>query len=256
MRICSLTVLVVGVFVASSGAQEVLKYDFNDFDVGPIEGQREWNIYDMVKDSSALSIMDELGTSEASGDKALVIQASPQPIRCVTGEPTRWLPGRTLTVEFDFKVAVDPGEVAMSKPSLTVMVGNALLSPKARFEIGIDAMPNGDWLFRGAMPDPAEKKIYSENFLFRSDQEVSISEWHQFKLVIKKLSEPDTFETSAEIRNAKTGAVLSELSFTSADKGKVSKGVWGSARAHVGFNAPKEMLGLVCVDNLVITSTR
>ena len=250
-----LKLLVPGLLGLTALAEtETQKFNFNDFAVGPIDGQMEWNVYNKVKDSSALSIMDVLGTSEADGDKALIIQASDIPIRCVTGEPMRWLPGRTLTMEFDFKVAVDPVELSMPKPVMTVMIGNSLLSEKTRWQVQLGATPSGDWVLMGAMPDGSSKRLYGENFLIRSDADVSISQWYKFKLISRKLTEPDSFETSVEISGAATHELLAEIQFSDHKKDKVSQSIWNTSRAHVGFYAPKEQLGLVCIDNLVITS--
>lgn len=235
---------------------ETRKFDFNDFAVGPIDGQMEWNVYEKVPDSSALSIMDVLGTSEADGDKALVVRAAETPIRCVTGEPVRWLPGRTLTMDFDFKVAVEVSDISIPKPVMTVMFGNSLLSEKARWEVRLEASPSGDWVLIGAMPDGSSKRIYGENFLIRSESDVSISQWYQFSLVSRKLTEPDSFETSVEISGAETGELVAEIKFTDENKDRVAQSMWNTSRAHVGFYAPKEQLGLVCIDNLVITSSK
>lgn len=243
-------------WIISAGAESPLLYDFNQFANGPIEGQFEWNVYDKVKDSSAFSIMDQLGTVEMEGDKALVVRAaSSEEIRCVTGEYVRWLPGRTLTMEFDFKVAVDPVELVGVKPVLTVLVGNSLLSEKASWALHLQATPDGDWRLSGAMPDVATKVIYAENFLIRSDKDVSISEWYKMVLVVKKLSDPDSFETTVELRNALSGDIVAKLEFTDEDKDKVTAAMWNTARAHVGFYAPKDQLGIVCIDNLKVSSS-
>lgn len=240
-----------------AGAQgETLKYNFNDFDAGPISGQHEWNTYDKVPDTSALSIADKLGTSEADGDKALLIKESKTPIRCVTGEPVRWLPGYTFTADFDFKIAVAPREMVMAKPVMTVMFGNSLLSPKARWEIKLEASPTGDWVLIGAMPDGSSKRIYGENFLIRENNAVSISQWYKMRLVSRKLTEPDSFETRVEIIGAESGELIAEIQFSDNNKDKVAKEMWNTSRAHIGFYAADNQLGLVCVDNLTITSSK
>lgn len=248
-----LALVAMGCFSATA-QQETFKFNFNDFSDGSISGQQEWNVYDKVKDMSALSIMDKLGTSEADGDKALVVQASKAPIRCVTGEPVRWLPGYTFKAEFDFKVAMDPRELAMPKPVMTVMFGNSLLSPKARWEVRLEASPSGDWVLIGAMPDGKSKRIYGENFLIRSDNDVSISQWYKFYLVSKKSTDADSFETRVEIVGAESGELIADITFTDNNKDKIAQEMWNTSRAHFGFYAPKDQVGLVCIDNLVVTS--
>jgi len=249
--------LLPGILVMSAVAQdEAQKFNFNDFADGPIEGQMEWNVYDMVPDSSALSIMDVLGTSEEDGDKALVIQASKTPIRCVTGEPVRWLPGRTLSMEFDFKLAVDPKELMMPKPVMTVMMGNSLLSEKARWELRLEASPSGDWVLIGAMPDGSSKRIYGENFLIRSEKDLSISQWYHFRMTSFKSKDADSFKTHVEITGAESGELVADIGFTDNNKDKVAQAMWNTSRAHVGFFAGNNQVGLVCVDNLVVQSMK
>jgi len=244
-----------GVMVVSVTAEPMLKYNFNNFEDGPIDGQFEWNVYNKVKDSSALSIMNELGTSEVNGDKALVIKTPDVPIRCVTGEPIRWLPGKTLTMEFDYKIAVEAADLVNNKPVLTVMVGNSLLSEKSSFAVRLEATPAGDWLLDGNFPDKGSKKIYGENYLIRSNTDVSISDWFRFTLVVKKLSEPDCFDASIEIRHPQTNKILTAMRFTDDSKDKISKSMWNAARVHVGFMAPADQYGLVCIDNLKVSSS-
>lgn len=249
-----LTVLILSGVLAGAASAEPQHVNFNKFEDGPISGQFEWNVYDKVKDTSALSIMNELGTSERAGDKALLIQASKNPIRCVTGEPVRWLPGQSLSMEFDFKVAVDPEELLSTKPVMTVMVGNSLLSPKARFSVSLNATPNGDWELAGNFPNSMTKKIYGENFLIRSNVDVSISSWFRFSLVVNKLDDPDSFEASIEIRDPETGKLLTAMPFFDNEKDKVAGAMWNTSRAHAGFYAPVDQYGVVCIDNLIVTS--
>ncbi len=251
--------LVIAVCLAAAGAaaqDKALIYSFNDFSDGPIDGQQEWNVYDKVKDSSALSIMSALGTSEEDGDKALVIQAAKIPIRCVTGEAVRWLPNSTLTMEFDFKIAVDPRELVMPKPVMAVVMGNSLLSEKASWEVRLEASPSGDWVLIGAMPDGSSKRIYGENFLIRSDSEVSISQWHHFKLTSWKSNELDSFRTRAEITVADSKELITSILFTDNNKDKVTEAVWNTPRAHVGFRASSDQVGLVCIDNLKVSAVK
>ena len=249
-------ILVLMAAMAPVLAQETVFYDFNSFKNGPIDGQMDWNVFEMVADSSAISIMDELGTSEAKGDRALVLRSSSDGIRCVSGEPVRWLPGRTLKLEFDFKIAVEAGDISMDKPVMTVLVGDSLLSNKAHWSLHLMAVTNGDWRLEGAMPERAEKKIYAENYLLRTGNETAISGWHKFELVIKKESEPDSFSARAQIQNAKSGNVVADIEFMDGRKDKVAAAMWNTARAHAGFLADPNQLGIVCIDNLRITSSK
>jgi hypothetical protein len=238
---------------ASFGFAAPVEYDFNGFDEGPIDGQQGWDVYNKVQDSSALSVMDEVGTQGVPGDKALVLQKSETAIRCVSGEPVRWLPGTTLTAEFDFKLGVTAEYPSRNMPIMEFLVGNSFLSEKARWSIVLEAMPSGDWMLSGSMPDSASAKIYGENLLVRPAKDVALSEWLQFKLVIKKLSAPDTFEASAQIIDTK-GKVLATLTFGSEGKDKVTKSMWSLPRVNAGFQVHREIRGLAVVDNLRISS--
>lgn len=232
-----------------------VEYDFNRFDEGPIDGQQGWNVYNKVKDSSAFSVMDEVGTRGVAGDRALVLQSSQEPIRCVTGEPVRWLPGRTLTVKFDFKLGQSSSEPSKNMPTMAFLIGNSLLSEKARWGITLEAQPNGDWKLVGAMPDGASAIIYGENLLIRPREDVLLSEWFQFKLVVKKLTEPDTFEAKAEIKDVE-GNTLATLDFASETKDKVTKAMWNLPRIHAGFLVSRDQKGLAVIDNLVVSSSK
>jgi len=254
MRLHLFRVVACAGIAATVGFAESLVYDFNNFKEGPIEGQHEWNVYDMVKDSSGLSVMDGVGTRGVPGDKALVLQQSDESIRCVTGEPLRWLPGRTLKAEFDFRLGAAAGNPRLNAPVMTFMVGNPLLSEKARWQVGIEMRPDGDWQFTGAMPDKADARVYGENLLIRSDSGVSLSEWFRFKLVVKKLAEPDAFETRAEISDTQ-GKVVKTLKFGSETKDKITKAMWSLPRVHVGFRVNRSQQGIAVIDNLSLTAT-
>lgn len=235
-------------------AAAVVQYNFNAYSEGPIDGQFGWNVYDKVPDSSALSVMDSVGTTEEAGDKALLIQKSPVSMRCVNGEPVRWLPGTTLKIQFDFKVGITSKEPIADRPVLTLMLGNSLLGEKARWSVGLLTQPSGDWLLAGSLPDYASKRIYGENLLIRPRTGAAVSDWHRFVLVVKKLSEPDSFEAKAEIRD-RNGKVLASLDFTDEDKGKMTRGMWGLPRVNAGFHVTKDQYGLATIDNFVVSST-
>lgn len=253
MKFCAPVLTTFVALALSSVAEPAFKCNFNVYKDGPIDGQFDWDVYEKTADSSGLSIINELGCSEVNGDRALVLKESSVPIRCVMGEPVRWLPGHTLTMEFDFKVAAPPTSVFHTKPVMTIFVGNSLLSAKSRFAVRLEALPKGDWQLSGEMPDEATKKLYGENFLIRSKNDVSISEWYRFSIVINKLSEPDSFETTVEVRDPETGKVVTSLRFEDYKKDKVAKSMWDTIRAHVGFSVSREQYGVVCVDNLEVS---
>ncbi|WP_372846631.1 hypothetical protein [Pontiella sp.] len=240
-------------FSASGGFAAPVEYDFNGFADGPIDGQQGWDVYNKVQDSSAMSIMDEVGAQGVPGDKALVLQTSETAIRCVSGEPVRWLPGTTLTAEFDFKLGVDAAYPTRNMPIMEFVFGNSFLSEKARWSIVLEAMPGGDWNLTSSMPGSAPVRIYGENLLVRPASDVALSEWFVFKLVVKKLSTPAAFETRAQICDTK-GKVLATLAFATEGKDKVTQSMWSLPRVHAGFHVHREIQGLAVVDNLRFSS--
>ena len=250
--LCFVVASVLTGSVASAATQ--FEYDFAGYVENPVEGQLGWNIYPKVKDSSACSIVDEVGLTEVVGDKALVILPAKSEIRCVSGDSVRWMPGKTLNFEFDFKVAVNPGEPLSIRPVMEVLVGNSLLSEKSRWNVRLDALPGGDWLLTGSLPDFGSKKIYAENFMIRMGDEVSISNWFHFTLVIKKLNDPDAFESQVKISDNE-GNTVAFVEFTDNTKNKVSASMWNLSRLHVGFNAAVNQYGLASVDNMKVSVT-
>jgi hypothetical protein len=240
--------------MGTAWADSSVEYDFNDFSDGPINGQAGWSVYDKVKDSSAFSVMNELGTSEEDGDRALVIQASETSIRCVTGEPVRWLPGQTLSVAFDFKLAIPSSTLIEDRPVLVFYMGNSVLNEKACWQVGLEATTNGDWRLSASLPDTSAQRVNRENFLVRSRTGASISDWHHFHLVVKKLPEPDSFESHVRILDAK-GNVVASLECQDTNKDSVTKAMWNLTRVHAGFSAPNTLYGLVCIDHLEMVSS-
>ena len=255
MRLDVLRSIVVALLAAPLGWAGELTFDFNDFKDGPIAGQHEWNVYDMVKDSSPLSIVDEVGTRGVPGDKGLVLQESGLALRCVTGEPVRWLPGSTLTVKFDFRLGTTSEDPRQNRPTLTLMIGNSLLSEKASWKVGLESRPDGDWLLTGAMPDQASDRIYGEDMLIRPRSDVAFSEWFQFTLTVKKMDKPDSFEAEAVITDTK-GEVISTVKFGSQTKDKVCKAIWNLPRVNVGFAVNRSQRGLSVIDNLSVSSSK
>lgn len=250
LKICVAAVALMGTVRADSSVE----YDFNAFSDGPINGQAGWSVYDKVKDSSAFSVMNELGTSEADGDRALVIHASEASIRCVTGEPVRWLPGQTLSVAFDFKLALHSSILIEDRPVLVFQMGNSVLNEKACWQVGLEAAANGDWRLSASLPDTSTQRINREKLLVRARAGSSISDWYRFHLVIRKLSKPDSFESNVTILDTK-GNVIASLECHDTNRDSVTKAMWNLTRVYAGFSAPKDLYGLACIDHLVIESS-
>ncbi len=252
--------LLIGAFglflCATDAARETVKYDFNTFIDGQLNGQNGWKILRKRPGKSAVSIFDELGPTETAGDKALVIQLSDEVSRVVGPDGLRWMPGQTWSMDFDFRVGITAQELAGNKPVLTVFIGNAYLSPKTRWEIRLEAEPGGTWKLSGGLPVWKEiDGIVADTVVERSEgDEIAISNWMHFTLITKKLLEPDAFESYVEIRNSDY-EIIARLAFHDLLKDKKTASMWNQSRLYCGFNAPLRQLGLVCIDNIEITSS-
>lgn len=240
----------------SAGAvSETVHYDFNDFNEGLINGQQGWKIVRKTPGNAAVSIFDEVGRSDVPSDKALVIQLSDEVSRLVGSDGMRWMPGQTWSMDFDFRIGITGQELAGNKPVLTVFIGDAYLSEKARWEVRLEAAPDGTWTLGGGLPNWKEVDgIMPAMVLERPEEDSSaVSDWMHFTVITTKLDTPDTFESYVEIRNS-ADEIIAQLSFNDTLNDKKTAAMWDLSRVHCGFNAPRRQLGLVCIDNIEITS--
>ena len=245
----------LSLIIGSAAASDTVYYDFNDFSEGLINGQQKWKTLRKTPGEAAVSVFDELGPSGAIGDKALVIQLSDEVSRVVNPDGLRWMPGQTLMMDFDFRIGITSQELAANKPVLTVFIGNAYLSQKARWEIRLEAAPDGTWTLGGGLPDWKEMSgIVAESVLERPNSESgAISSWMHFSVITTKLDAPDSFESIVEIRNARD-EVIAQLNFFDTLSDNQTAAVWDLSRVYFGFNAPRRQLGLVCIDNIEFAS--
>jgi hypothetical protein len=249
-----LTVLfsLLAAVTASSG---ILQFNFNAYETGPIEGQFGWTTYEKVPDSSALSIMDSVGTTEEEGDKALLVQQKGSAaIRCVHEEHVRWLPGESLKIQFDFKVGISSREPASVRPVLTVLVGDALLAEDSRWAMSLVSRPDGDWELRADVSGGVSERIYGEDFLIRPNEGPAVSDWHRFVMRINKHDVADSFDAQVEIRD-RTGETVAMVELKNLKPEGAVKNMWSLPRAHAGILAARDQLGLAIVDNFVISSS-
>jgi hypothetical protein len=257
MKLKTLVILTsfFGLITGAVAASETVYYDFNDFSEGLLNGQNNWKTLRKTPGEAAVSVYDELGPSGEIGDKALVIQLSDEVSSVVNPDGLRWMPGQTLMVNFDFRIGITSQELAANKPVLTVFIGNAYLSQKARWEIRLEAAPDGTWTLGGGLPDWKEVNgIVAESVLERPDADSSaISEWLHFSVITTKLDSPDSFESIVEIRNDHD-EIIAQLNFFDTLNDKQTAAVWDLSRVHFGFNAPRRQLGLVCIDNVEFAS--
>lgn len=234
---------------------ETVSYDFNDFSDGLVNGQNGWKSFRKTPGNAAVSIFDELGPTAQSGDKAMVIQLSDDVSRVVNSDGMRWMPGQTLSIDFDFRIGITGQELAGNKPVLTLFLGNAYLSEDARWEIRLEAAPDGTWTMAGGLPNWQEVNgIVAETVLERPDGDsAAVSSWMHFTVITTKLDTPDSFESIVEIRNS-ADEVVAQMTFLDTLSDKQTTAMWDLSRVYCGFNAPRRQLGLVCIDNLEITS--
>ena len=74
-----------------------------------------------------------------------------------------------------------------------------------------------------------------------------------FTVITTKLDTPDSFESYVEIRNSED-EIIAQLSFNDTLNDRYSTAMWDLSRVYCGFNAPRRQLGLVCIDNIELTS--
>lgn len=244
-----------GLLMCTGAVSETVYYDFNNFSEGLINGQNGWKTFRKTPGSAAVSVFDELGPTDAVGDKALVIQLSDELSRVVSPDGLRWMPGQTWSMDFDFRIGITGQELAGNKPVLTVLIGDAYLSTKARWEIRLEAVPDGTWTLSAGLPNwKAVTGIVDETVLERPDENnAAISDWMHFTVITTKLDQPDSFESFVELRNC-NDELIAQLSFHDTHNNSQTVPMWDLSRVYCGFKAPRRQLGLVCIDNLEITS--
>lgn len=230
-------------------------YDFNDYSDGLINGQNGWRTFRKTPGDAAVSIFDQLGATSMAGDKAMVIQLSDDVSRVVSSNGLRWMPGQTISMDFDFRIGITGQELAGNKPVLTVFLGNAYMSENARWEVRLEAAPDGTWTMAGGLPKWRQiNGIEAVDVLQRPAQEcAAVSGWMHFSIISTKLETPDTFESIVEIRNS-GDKVIARMSFTDTLNDKATATIWDMSRIYCGFNAPRRQLGLVCIDNIEFIS--
>lgn len=227
--------------------------NFNDLSEGQIDGQTGWDVFDKIKDSSAFSVATEVGTTETIEDKALIVKASGETVRCVTDEPVRWLRKQTARIEFDFRVVVPSGKIDENKPVMVLLLGNSVLNEKGRWEMRLGVTTNGVWKLTAALPDEASQTIPVEKFNFTSGESTMISDWLHCVVEVQKLSASDSFKSSVCIQD-KSGQTIGGVICSDIDKDKVTRAMWNLSRLHAGFLASTEIHGLTCVDNFMLTT--
>ena len=90
--------------------------------------------------------------------------------------------------------------------------------------------------------------------MIRMGNEVMVSDWFHFALVVKKSNEPDSFNAHVEITDS-IGNTITFLKFTDTTKNKVTASMWNLSRIHVGFNAAVNQYGLTSIDNIKMAVT-
>ncbi len=253
--------LVVLCFLAglhSAGLAEHVKYDFNTFTTGSIAGQRGWKVSPNIKNSSVFSVFDELGATEAAGDKALVIQVSDRSLHLAGADGLRWLPGTTWTLDFDFRVGITSEEPVANKQVLTVFLGNSYLASKSRWTVQLEVEPEGTWKLIGALPGKRSVEGIEAPAIIERPQgdAISISDWLHFTLVTKKLEKPDSFESFVEIKNSSQKIIVSEHFKDAPVVDARTKAMWNLSRLYFGFEGTPRHLGLACIDNIEISTTK
>lgn len=239
--------------VGAALAEDSYFCDFNGLAVGKIDGQNGWDVYEKTQDSSAFTVETDLGTTEETWDRALVVASSSVDIRCATDEPIRWARRQTLKIEYDFRLVIPKTGLEANRPVMTLYFGNPVLNEKTRWYVTLGTAELGGWVLKAAMPDESMQTISPDKLRFESGEKTHLSDWLHCVVEVEKKAELDQFSASVRILD-RTGEKIVGTTCTDTNKDEVTKAMWSLSRIHAGFGSSPDMLGLVCVDNFRISS--
>ncbi len=240
-----------GMQAAQAGSS--VECNFDQLSDGLIDGQPGWEIFDKVKDSSAFSVASEVGVTETAQDKALIVKASDHAIRCVTEKAVRWLRRETAKADFDFRIVVPRGSLDEDQPVMVFLFGNSVLGETARWEVRLQATTSGDWELWAALPDEASATFPADRLAFKPGTSTRVSDWLHCTVEVTKLPESDSFSSTVRITD-KHGQSIASVTCTDTTKDPATMAIWNLSRLHAGFLAAKELPGLACIDNFVLST--
>jgi hypothetical protein len=246
--------LIASLLSASVWSDSSIVCNFNELSDGIIDGQPGWDVFEKGQDSSAFTVVSEVGTSEASNDRALVIKSTDDSIRCVTDEAVRWRRAQTVTIEFDLRVMLPQEEFLEDRPVMILLMGNSVLSETARWEIRLDAKPDGSWNLSAALPDKVSQLIPAEKIAFSRGKAAAATDWMHCVVEVEKRSRLDSFSASVKLQD-KTGKTIARLICADDNKDRLTKTMWSLSRLHAGFLSSRDIHGLSCIDNFQISTT-
>ena len=138
------------------------------------------------------------------------------------------------------------------------MAGKPFANHRVVAADGLRWMPGQTWSmdfdFRIGITGQEVDGIVAETVMERPEEDrAAILKWMHFSVLTTKLDMPDSFESYVEIRNYED-EVIAQLSFAETLSDRQTAAMWDLSRVYCGFNAPRRQLGLVCIDNISISS--
>jgi len=229
--------------------------DFNALEDGPLAGQSDWWSDRPEMSTNAFRVMDYLGITQAPADKALVISKADQYVKVVRKDAVRWIPGSTFTFEMDFQVGLSHDHVESAQNGFAIMLGDKKLKQGTRWVVSLGITPEGKWVVRGNAPNWENlKALPPDTFVERpAAGESAISDWFHLRISSTKTTTQNVFKTELQITDM-SGRVVLQHAFSEDPVTDAMAELWEQETVSAGLSAKDDINGLVCVDNVTLTS--
>ncbi|QBG48925.1 hypothetical protein EGM51_16515 [Verrucomicrobia bacterium S94] len=252
------TGLIVCVTIASLMNLQAEECTFNGYDEGPLHQQQGWWVDRKDIGTKNFIVMDQLGITQTIGDKALIISGSENFMKITRKKNmVTWKPDDTAVFELDFQFGLNGGNVDKPKNGLSMLFGDPKFRTESRWLLNIGINPDGKWMIRGNAPHWENlPPLPPETFVARPEEGMSaVSPWFHLKFTTKKEKARGIFRSNLLITDADGNTVLNH-DFKDApiegDKGTL----WDLETFSFAFSAKDDINGLVCIDNVNLTSIK
>ncbi|MDZ8118876.1 hypothetical protein [Pontiella agarivorans] len=231
---------------------------FNGFNDGPLHGQQGWWVDRKDAAMGNFMVIDHLGITQTMGDKALVISGSDHFMKVYRNKnAVTWKPGDTAVFEMDFQIGLNGGHIDKTKNGIAMLFGGPKFKTENRWVIGIGINPDGKWMIRGSAPHWENlPPLPAETFVSRPPEGSSaVSPWYHLKFTTVKDQTRGVFRSTLQITDFDGKTVVKHNFKTDPLEGEKST-LWDTETLNVAFSAKDDINGLVCVDNVNLTSIK
>lgn len=231
---------------------------FNGFNDGPLHGQQGWWVDRKDAAAENFTVIDHLGITQTMGDKALVISGSDNFMKVYRNKnAVTWKPSDTAVFEMDFQIGLNGGHVDSVKNGVAMLFGGPKFKTENRWMLSIGISPDGKWLIRGSAPHwenlPA---LPAETFVVRPPEGSSaVSSWYHLKFTAVKEQTRGMFHSHLLITDSDGNTVVNHDFKAGPVEGPRST-LWDTESFNVAFSAKDDINGLVCLDNVNLTSIK